>query len=62
MGRGGDTADWTSDTADWTSDPKDVGNLIRYFYTQGSRFGNGGNPDKQNFYRNDYGRIWPQCP
>jgi hypothetical protein len=40
MGRGGDTADWTSD-------PKDVGNLIRYFYTQGSRFGNGGNLDKQ---------------
>ncbi|KAJ7872009.1 hypothetical protein B0H14DRAFT_3567319 [Mycena olivaceomarginata] len=40
MGRGGDAADWTSD-------PKDVENLIRYFHTQRSRFGNGGNPDKQ---------------
>ncbi|KAJ6548884.1 hypothetical protein B0H19DRAFT_1074691 [Mycena capillaripes] len=40
MARGGEAADWTSD-------PKDVENLIRYFHTQRSRFGDGGNPDKQ---------------
>ncbi|KAF7360026.1 hypothetical protein MVEN_00730300 [Mycena venus] len=31
----------------WNNDPKDVENLMCYFHTQRSRFGNGGNPDRQ---------------
>ncbi|KAJ7266950.1 hypothetical protein B0H12DRAFT_1230064 [Mycena haematopus] len=39
MTRGGDTADWICD-------PSETTKLVNYFYSQHSRFGYSGNPDK----------------